>query len=700
MDRPDTMIELHREQVEAKAGAVYAGDTYTQPYNGGYGVAGTATITLSLGRVWFVEDRHERLWREAGQDPERHFALDLEIGDARVLVTSVAGVPLVPLPADTITVPNGPRQGEQRTIAFNEIPLFGRLTLHEHLEVRSTGPGLQTVSLDFGGQAAPALVADPPPDQFVSRLYGPGVTRQADGSTAFGGSDPRVIWDLDYAEAFWIMQSRIGTLLATKERVLNPTATTQQVQDAVLGSIADELAAAVRSEAANLGDGGVVDLLPSPLEVDAASREGNRALDAVVQRFNAGTGLEESLVIQLQTMDPLPVGEDIPASVLAENLGEQVGLCTSGFGLLRGVRETVQRSFCLDDTDFTDAPCELAGARNVQIGGEERTLNRFTASIAGGTGGQRGRLVVDGRITDSTWAYHLDATFTVTYEMDLDDIPREAAPGEVGIHTGQTKAELDAMLRQAAQDRCAGTLSTQDHEDLVAEAGRLLMELPRTVGIRPMLNPATPQVNPDFSLTVLGAAAVLGALVAAAALPIGVPVFTAGGFAALGALGTGGLIVGALLAYIALLIDIDWYGTGMVRGKVQDALGDRPGGSLLPTLGVPIDVHLDPRRLAVWFRPIPPSLEVGCVKRDTAEDIDDVLQLVGGVWPTDGRPWKISDADGVLMIDSGALDLSVAGTGQPIHVSTSSAGRRYLRTNPDGQNPDNLHALPQCPRTP
>jgi hypothetical protein len=137
----------------------------------------------------------------------------------------------------------------------------------------------------------------------------------------------------------------------------------------------------------------------------------------------------------------------------------------------------------------------------------------------------------------------------------------------------------------------------------------------------------------------------------------------------------------------------------MVRGKIQDALGDRPGGTLLPTLGVPIDVQLR-HHLAVYFRPLPPRLDVGCVKKDTREDADQVIQLVGGAWPTDGKPWKISDNDGVLMLDSEQLELFVASTGQPIHVATSSLGRRFLRTNPDDQGVDNLAALPECPRTP
>jgi hypothetical protein len=40
--------------------------------------------------------------------------------------------------------------------------------------------------------------------------------------------------------------------------------------------------------------------------------------------------------------------------------------------------------------------------------------------------------------------------------------------------------------------------------------------------------------------------------------------------------------------------------------------------------------------------------------------------------------------------------LFIESTGQPIHVSTSSLGRRFLRSNPDDQGVDNLAALPEC----
>ena len=76
----------------------------------------------------------------------------------------------------------------------------------------------------------------------------------------------------------------------------------------------------------------------------------------------------------------------------------------------------------------------------------------------------------------------------------------------------------------------------------------------------------------------------------------------------------------------------------------------------------------------------------------------EVIQLVGGAWPADSAQWKISDNDGVRMLDAGQLELFIEPAGQPIHVSTSSLGRRFLRSsNPDDDGADHHAALAEPP---
>jgi len=710
MDRPDTIIEVHRERVQAQAADIYSGDRYEEPVviTDPVTINGSVTLNLALTRVWFIFDSHDRLWREeiggAPRDPLRHFAFDLSVSDSKIVIESIAGIPLIELPPGTVTIPNGPRAGESKQIAFNEIPLFGRLTLHDQLERREVEPGKDTISLDLRPQNAPVLVADPPADEFLSHLFGPNVERRTDGSTAFDSPDPRLTWDMDYAEAFWITHSLAGELLVAQAKLQCPLVSDDEARIAVLDSIAAEIADSVGDITDTLGTDGVIDLLPSPMDVDPASENDStfKEIDAVVQRFDAAGATQESMVVQVRRVRNLPVGEELPASVLAENPVEQTVLATSGFGILRGVRETLMNSFCLAESDFTDAPCELDGSKSVNIGGDNRNLDAFAAHIEPATDTERGRLIAEGEVSDETTLYDFDATFTITYEFDLDDIPREVAPSEMGTSTGETKSEIDAKLKEAGQARCRGDISATEYEAEVKRLDDLVKELPRTVGVRPTLRPAEPDVDSDFSLTAAGfalAAVAVILLVIAVSLPVTAPAVAAGGMAALSAEAVIALLIAAIVEYIVILITLDWIGTGMVGSEVERALGDRPGGTLLPTVGVPIEVKLT-THLAVFFRQLPPRLGINCVKQDTTEDVDEIIQLVGGLWPTDGKPWKISDNDGALLIGEGKLELFVdagGGVEQPIHVSTSSKGRRFLRTNPNEGPVDNLSELSACP---
>jgi hypothetical protein len=128
MDRPDTIIEVHRERVQDQTADIYSGDTYQQPVEitSPIRVSGSGTLSLALSRVWFVLDSHNRAWQESvggsNHDPLRHFAIDLALTDSKIVVQRIAGIPLPSLPPATITIPNGPRAGESKQIPYNEIP--------------------------------------------------------------------------------------------------------------------------------------------------------------------------------------------------------------------------------------------------------------------------------------------------------------------------------------------------------------------------------------------------------------------------------------------------------------------------------------------------------------------------------------------------------------------------------------------------
>ncbi len=715
MDRPDTILELRRDVVQDKAARIYSGDTYAESISG-TGFTAQADVTLSLQRVWFLhdavvslpsQDPYLRLWQElqagATEDPLRHFAITLDIADSNITIESVACIPLVPLPPRTITIPNGPRAGESLEIDYNVIPLFGSLTLHDHLEVRDAEVGTKTIVLDMKRQDAPVLVATPV-DGDDSQLFGPEVERRADGTISFGGQDPKVTWDIDYAEAYWITHSIVGELLVAFERAQNPGMSVAAARVATLDLIAEELADAVRPKLVALGPDGVLDLLPDPgdhIAVDPTAQDDStyKDLDVIVHRYGPPAAPQESMVAQLKTIRELPVGEDLPASILAERPDEPIGLATTGFGILLSVRETAMKSFELSIDDFLpDVPCELAGTRTVEISGEDVSLHKFTADIIEG---DPTVLRIEGDLSQSTTLYDWSSPFSVEYVMKLDDIPRDQKADEPGDYGSQTMAQLDQDQQAAVEAKAAGTLSSTGYELEIKRIEEAFANLPRTVGVQPTLRGA-PVVDPEFDLTAAGYALVAVAVAGVIAFVIVLPAGASLGISALTNLAAvGGLIVLTIVEYVTTLVVVDWYGGVSVGGKIKDALAGKRDGESVPAQGIPISVDLNRQRLAVFARPLPPRLDVRCIKPDSHEDADEVIQLIGGEWPGDGAQWRLSDSDGALLVRGGALELFVAadvagGTEQRIGVSSSIKDRLFLRTDPDPAMENNLAGLPRC----
>jgi hypothetical protein len=596
MHRPDTIIEIHRERVQDQTVGVFGGDKYTESVDG-TGYSATATLDLTLDRVWFILDSQRRLWQEEtdgeSRDPLRHFAIDLVIFNSKIVIDSVTCIPLVPLPPATITIPDGPRAGESREIPYNEIPLFGRLTIHDQLEPHQTQPGNHNIALNFSVQDAPLLVATPPREEYSTRLFGPHIERRSDGDTAIGGQDPRISWELNYAEAHWITHSIAGELMVGLERLQHPSISDDEARIRVLDSLATQIAEAVRPKLAEMGEDGIVELLPSPVDVDPEAQDDStvKALDAIVQRFDIGETTHESMVVQLQTLRALPHGEELPASILAENPNEKTGLAVTGWSILQQVRDSVMNTFGLDESDFDpDVPCVLAGPKTVNIGGQDRSLEALEADIVPRT--QAGRLSIDGTVNAKTTLYDFSATFKVIYEMGLDNIPRDPKGKESRRADLPDVESLEQALGVAAGKKRAGELSSEDYEAEVKRISEQFDEFPRTVGVRPAQNPPEPQVVPDFSLTAAGKVATAAGTAAVVGL-LALPVTWAAGAAGIGAAGAGGLLTLAIVQYFTTVLTVDWIGTGFGSRQVKKSLGDRPEGTSLPPIGIPVDVNLN-----------------------------------------------------------------------------------------------------------
>jgi len=92
------------------------------------------------------------------------------------------------------------------------------------------------------------------------------------------------------------------------------------------------------------------------------------------------------------------------------------------------------------------------------------------------------------------------------------------------------------------------------------------------------------------------------------------------------------------------------------------------------------------------------NVEVKCINKSNRFDPHERIINIGGVNP-DGTHWKLSQADAIAGIESGKWSLYVA---RGLHVvrvvvATSRFGYKYLKTEADGEQPDNLLSLPECP---
>lgn len=449
----------------------------------------------------------------------------------------------------------------------------------------------------------------------------------------------------------------------------------------------------MRAVAATLGDGGLVDFLEQPVEIEP---DGIREIDVVVQRFTAAGGEQQSMSMQFRTLDPIPVSEALPPSLLLANPIEQIAFGRAGFAVLRGVRGSLKQQFCLDDSAFLDdEPCKLKEPVDVKLGDLSLTLDRIEATIEPGTDQSAGALFIDGQIHGpgeflGITLFDFLSMFTMTFELGLDDVPRELEENEVWPLL-RTLAEIESEQHELAQATCDGSRSPSEIEDATNVLKEQLKHLPRTLGVAPRLRAGSPFVDSEVAMTVAGYIASITAILA---LFAGI----AGGIAIASTLSTVvvvKLLLAAMIAWMAVRIILDQLGEYLTDSKVREVLSGDRSGSLLPKTGfLPVDLWLRDH-LLIFFRELPARLDVSCVQKDDPkEDVDDVLQQVGGAWPTDQEPWRMTVNDGVLLVESGQLALFA--NDQPIGVATSSANREFLRTNPDDSGPNNLGSLPEC----
>ena len=95
---------------------------------------------------------------------------------------------------------------------------------------------------------------------------------------------------------------------------------------------------------------------------------------------------------------------------------------------------------------------------------------------------------------------------------------------------------------------------------------------------------------------------------------------------------------------------------------------------------------------------MPSTAQIHCINKNDRFNPYERITHVGGVNANSTR-WKMTQLDAIKAIESGEWQFYVSVRGDTVWVvvAISQYGHKYLKTQNDGDEPNNLLSLPECP---